>query len=178
MFKKKILIVNYFLGIGGAEKYVFELTKFLVSHNIRPIIVIPNRKDQEFYDRLFEEQKVKVLRVDVCSFKILLKNFDFRSIYWNILFRFLGNVFFTKVHFMNLVIADRYMPFFNISRKVLWHITNKIQYEGRRYTFRPEIFEDNSNLLVYINKYQENEIHESYNVKCREVHFKLILNDD
>ena len=176
--KNKILIINYCLQLAGAEKYVFEICKFAKENNIKPYVLIPNSLKKEYYDDIFKQYDIKVIRVNIMGLKTSLKKLQLKTLYWNLIIRYFLNINFKSIHLINLVIADRYKHNFKHKKRYFWHITNKVQYPDSKYNFDPILFSNKNDTIIYCNDYQKTEIHSQYNdIKCKELKFKLFLYD-
>ena len=77
--KNKILIINYCLQLAGAEKYVFEICKFAKENNIKPYVLIPNSLKKEYYDDIFKQYDIKVIRVNIMGLKTSLKKLQLKK---------------------------------------------------------------------------------------------------
>ena len=77
--KNKILIINYCLQLAGAEKYVFEICKFAKENNIKPYVLIPNSLKKEYYDDIFKQYDIKVIRVNIMGLKTSLKKLQLKT---------------------------------------------------------------------------------------------------
>lgn len=175
--KTKILFVNYCLALGGAEKLLYEVVKFVSSRNCELTVIIPNNLEEEYYDDILKKHKVKVVRIHLGSIKQVLKKKHLKSIYWYFKLRF-GLQNFKTLHIFNLTIVNRYIRYFPHPQRYFWHITNNIQYPNNRYTFDKNIFDNKDDTIVYINQYQNNEIEEEYGyIKLKKINFKLFLNE-
>ena len=177
--KNKILIVNNSLQIAGAEKLVYEICKFAKNSNIHPTVLIPYRLEEEYYDQLLKKENVKVVRVHIIGIKKAFKTKNLKCIYWNILVRFGLRFKFNALHFINLNIASLYHKKFNYPSKNFWHVGNKIQFPNQQYPFRPDLFSNENNNIIYCNSYQIEEIKAQYGkIKSKEILFKLFLNKE
>lgn len=179
MDRKRLLIVNYCLSLGGAEKLVYEISKFALRNNIKPHVLIPNGLGDEYYDSVFKSKGIVVIRTEIDGFKKLLKRGAFKALFWNIFLRYFSKYYFSKVHFMSLLMAHRYFNVISHKQKVLWHIMNQVQYPNGRFFYNKNIFLNKEDILVYINKYQSQELrNQDYKITCKEVEFKLFLDCD
>ena len=183
--RNKILIVNQCLYMAGAEKLLFEICMFAQKNDLKPVIVIPNILEKEYYDDILQQNGIKVIRI-ILGIKQALKNLlkyptfkNLRCLYWNIIFRFFLQYYFQSVQLINLgSIAKEYYYKFSHKNRYFWHVGNNVQYENQKYPFGENIFQNPNDTLIYINKYQIDEIREQYkNIKCEEILFKLFINE-
>ena len=175
---KKVLIVNYFLFLGGGEKLLIELVDFCLAHNIKPEILIPDNirfgdnQKEEHYDKYLKSKEVKIYRVPVFFKKYNLSILQF--IYWRIKLKNAG-LFYSSIHIINLNLADRMYEMINIRRRFFWHIINKMQWENG-YPYNQKLVSNSADTIITINKYQLPEMQEYFkNILCRIVSFKLFL---
>ncbi|WP_413666214.1 hypothetical protein ACEN9X_16710 [Mucilaginibacter sp. Mucisp86] len=175
---RKILIVNGQLVLGGAEKLTYELATFAQKNNIEPTILILENYQKEYYDDIFKQKKIKVVRTRLTG----IKNFRSplrmcRSLYWSFKLKFFAGAIYESIHVIGLYNIYRAKDTIIHNHRFFWHITNAIQ---GAYNF-PESYFDNANdTIVYINPYQEAEFsnyEKSVPVKCKKILFKLFLND-
>jgi hypothetical protein len=174
----KILIVNGGLVIGGAEKLVHELAVFAQKKGIEPTVLILENHNKEYYDSIFKQKKIKVIRTRLTGIKNFRSPLNMcRSLYWSLKLKFLANSIYDSVHIIGLYNIYRAKDTIIHNHRYFWHTTNAIQ---GAYNF-PESYFDNANdTIVYINPYQEAEFsnyEKNTPVKCKKVLFKLFLND-
>ncbi len=173
---KKILIFHQTLGLGGGEKYVYEIAKFAKQNSLKPIVVIPYLKEEEYYDSMLKDIGVKVVRINLSRITSLFRNKMYYDAFWNIKLRYFGNLLYKRVHIINLG-NYTYSKFVNHNNKCFWHIGNIVQYNNV-YPFDERMFMDRKNTIVYINKYQVLEVKSQYKeINCKEILFKLFVND-
>ena len=48
--------------MGGAEKLIFEIVNFAKQNNLAPTILILDNYSREYYDPIFEELGVEIIR--------------------------------------------------------------------------------------------------------------------
>lgn len=183
--KNKILIVNHCLILGGGEKLVFEICMFAQKNNIKPIVVIANNLNKEYYDDVFQQNKIQVIRI-ILGIKQALRNLlkhptfkNLKCLYWNVIFRFFLPYYFQSVHLNNLRFIERYYYHkFLHKNRFFWHVENNCQFENQKYPCSEKLFQNPNDTLIYINKYQKDEIHKQFgNIKCKEILFKLFINE-
>ncbi|MGV0947810.1 hypothetical protein ACTS93_11805 [Empedobacter falsenii] len=174
--KKRVLIINYCLSLGGGEKLVYEMSKLCYQQKIKLTVLIPNKLEKEYYDDKLKEMGIKVVRIHIGSIKEVVKSRHMESIYWYFILRFFLNLYFNTVHIFNLSIANIYLNKINHAKRFIWHITNMIQYKNNKLPFNKNIFSNEKDTIVFINKYQLNELESQYGkIKTKIVNFKLFL---
>lgn len=175
---RKILIVNGSLVLGGAEKLIHELAVFAQQNNIDPTILILDNYNKEYYDPIFKQKKIRVIRTRLS----IIKNFRaplnmLRSLYWSLKLKFFANNVYESVHVIGLYNIYRIKNAFNHNHRFYWHVTNAAQ---GAYNFPHTYFDNPNDTLVCINQYQLNELRNHYGdavFKCKRVLFRLFLND-
>ncbi|GEO03225.1 hypothetical protein AAE02nite_08890 [Adhaeribacter aerolatus] len=178
---RKVLIINYFLFIGGGEKLLIELVKFCLENGIQPEVLIPERiiagdnKKEEFYDNFLKKRGVKVHRVPV-FFKAY--NFDiFKYWYWQFKLNN-SDKFYDSVHVLNLNLCDSIYEKLKNKNRYFWHIVNRVQFEGKKYPYRQRLVSNPNDNIIVINKYQVKEMQEYfYRISSKVLNFKLFLNN-
>ena len=89
----------------GQEKYVFKF-KFAKKNNIKPYVFqFQLVFKKEYYDDIFKQYDIKVIRVNIMGIKIIKKNSMLKTLYWNLIIRFFLNINFKSIHLINLVIC-------------------------------------------------------------------------
>lgn len=175
---RKILIVNGQLVLGGAEKLVYELVSFAQKNNIEPTVLILENYQKEYYDDIFSQKNVKVVRTRLTGIKNLRSPLRMcRSLFWSFKLKFLANSIYDSVHVIGLYNIYRAKDTIIHKHRFFWHITNAIQ---GAYNFPASYFDNANDTIVYINQYQEAEFsnyEKDIPVKCKKVLFKLFLND-
>ena len=175
---RKILIVNGGLVIGGAEKLVHELAVFAQQNKIVPTILILDNYNQEYYDLIFKQKKIRVVRTRlgvIKNFRAPLKML--RSIYWKLKLKFLANSIYESVHVIGLYNIYRVKDTVDHDHRFYWHVTNAAQ---GTYNFPETYFDNPDDTLICINQYQLNELDTHYGnavFKCKRGLFPLFLND-
>ncbi|MBK0378207.1 glycosyltransferase family protein [Mucilaginibacter segetis] len=180
MPKSRILIVSNLLTIGGAEKLIYELVVFARQNNIEPTILILDNYKVEYYDKIYKEIKVNVVRTRLHNIKHLRAPFKMlRSIYWVLLLKFFTNNFYESVHLMGLYNLYQIKALLKHKHRFFWHVTNAIQCTNGTYDFPSSYFDDERDTIVCINRYQINELiaHYGHALKCNLRLFKLFIND-
>ena len=180
MKQKKILIINYFLFIGGGEKLLMELVEFCLKNNVQPDVLIPDNKEfgdnqsEEHYDKMLRDRGVKVYRVPVFFKKYNASFLHF--CYWRLKLRY-SDVFYHSVHIINLNLSDRLYSIVKNKNRYFWHIVNKMQFTNRRYPYSSRLLSKPNDNVVLINKYQSQELKEHFKtISSNIIHFKLFLN--
>lgn len=164
--------------MGGAEKLIYELAAFAQKNNIKPTVLILENYQKEYYDDIFKQKRIKVVRTRLTA----IKNFRSpirmcRSLYWLFKLKFLANSIYDSVHVIGLYNIYRAKDTIIHKHRFFWHITNTIQ---GTYNFPESYFDNPEDTIVYINPYQEAEFSDyekSTPIKCKKVLFKLFLND-
>jgi len=175
---KKILIANFCLEIGGGEKLVFELVQFALENNMKPTVFIIDNYRKEYYDSVYKKMHVRVIRTRLDHIFSLKDPFKFlRALYWKIKLIYFASATYNSVQVVNLFTADKIREHIRHKKRFFWHIGNAIQYPDRRYTYSKEVFSNPDDSIVYINRYQQQEIEAQYGqIGARQVGFKLFLN--
>lgn len=173
----EILFVHHTLQLGGGEKLIKELVDFSIKNSIRPTVVIPDKLEEEYYDSYLKSVGVKVVRFKVYKKSELISCLFSKHAYWNFYARYALQRKFKTVHFVNLGIGSQYYYVFRHARRKFWHVGNAIQYDNRRLPFYNKIFQNASNEIICINKFQIKEIIQQFKPKCKITTFKLFLND-
>jgi hypothetical protein len=175
---RKILIVNGHLVMGGAEKLVYELAVFARKNNIAPTVLIVDNYVKEYYDPIFKQKKIKVVRTrlsTIRNFRAPLKML--RSMYWSFRLKYFADSVYDSVHVIGLHNIYRAKDFINHSNRFYWHVTNAAQ---GTYNYPESYFDNPNDTVVCINQYQENELDSHYGndvFKCKRALFPLFLND-
>jgi hypothetical protein len=175
---RKILIVNGHLVMGGAEKLVYELAVFARKNNIAPTVLIVDNYVKEYYDPIFKQKKIKVVRTrlsTIRNFRAPLKML--RSMYWSFRLKYFADSVYDSVHVIGLHNIYRAKDFINHSNRFYWHVTNAAQ---GSYNYPESYFDTPSDTVVCINQYQESELDSHYGndvFKCKRALFPLFLND-
>lgn len=176
--RKKVLIINYFLFLGGGEKLLIELVNFCLDNNIQPEILIPDNLkfgdnvNEEYYDGYLKTKGIKINRVPLFHRKY---NFSLiKFLYWRYKLKNAG-WFYSSVHIINLNLAERLFDIIKIKRRFFWHIINKMQWKDG-YPYKQQLVSNPEDTIITINKYQLPEMKEHFkDIRCRVVNFKLFL---
>jgi hypothetical protein len=177
---KKVLIINYFLSLGGGEKLVIELVDFCLRNEIQPEILITERvspwdnTNKEHYDEYLKRKGVKVYRVPIFykprNFKLL------QYFYWSLKLKY-SSLFYHSIHIVNLNLCERIYKIARSRNRYFWHIVNRIQFRGRKYPYQQFLLQSSNDNVVVINKYQLIELREHFEIISSKIlNFKLFIN--
>ena len=174
----KILIISNRLTIGGAEKLLYELVQFAKKNQIEPEILILDNYNAEYYDGIFSNMNVPVIRTriaDIAHFRAPLKML--RSILWSVKLKYFATKYYNAIHVMGLYNADRVIQTVNHKKRFFWHVNNTTQFFDENYPYQAEIFGNANDTVMCINNYQINEIKRQYGnaVKAKLSLFKLFI---
>ena len=177
----KILIVNSSLTMGGAEKLVYELAIFAQKENISATVLILDNYQREYYDDLFKQKNINVIRTRLHKIKHFRAPFKMaRSIYWSIKLKFFANKIYDSVHLMGLYNIYKIKDTINHRHRFFWHTTNAIQEKNGSYNFHESYFDNERDTIVCINSYQIDELKQHYDeskLNCKIRLFRLFIND-
>lgn len=177
---KNILIISNRLGIGGAEKLLFELVTFAQKNNIRPTVLILDSYGQEHYDKILKAKGVKVVRTRINAIKHFRAPFKMmRSAWWAVKLKYFASKYYVSIHAIGLYNVDKVFDTVLHPRRFFWNVNNAVQYTNREYSYQQEIFGNANDTIVSINKYQQDELHSQYGeaIKAKMVLAKLFIND-
>lgn len=174
----KVLIVTNLLRIGGAEKLLYEVVGFAMANNLEPIILILDNYDREYYDPIYEQMNIKVVRTRIS----LIRNFRsplkmLQSIIWMIRLKYFAARLYKSVHVIGMYNVDRIFSRLIHPNRFFWNVNNAIQFLERQYPYAPEFFGNPNDTIVCINKYQPEEMQSQYGaaIKAKITLFKLFI---
>src|SRR4051794_10857205 len=104
----KILIIGNGLGIGGAERLIYELTSFAKANSLKPVILILDNYNREHYDAIFKKMEVKVSRTRITNiphFRAPVKML--KSIIWALKLKFFARRLYDSIHVIGLYNMDK-----------------------------------------------------------------------
>jgi len=163
--------------MAGAERLIFELVAFARSNQLEPVIFILNNYATEYYDAIFMEMNVKVIRSRLGSVKALRSPFNIlRAFYWNFILKKLANRFYKSVQVIGLYNAAKAYKLVSHVHRVFWHVTNAAQHLDHTYPIPVEIFNNPDDTIICINPYQVDELYTQYgreNIRAAVKLFKL-----
>lgn len=173
----KVLIVNFCLSVGGGEKLVYELVNFALKNGKQPVILVPNNFNKEYYDPIFKNMGVKVIRTRLAEITSLRHPVNIlKAIYWRLRFQYFSKKEFSSVHVVNLSTAEMVHDIIPHNNRYYWHIGNVMQYVEGEIPYERRMFSNPDDTLVMINRYQEIEFNQRYgDLPCKRIHFKLFL---
>ncbi|WP_462267050.1 glycosyltransferase family protein [Mucilaginibacter sp.] len=177
---RKILIVNSSLALGGAEKLIYELAIFSKKNDIKPTILILDSYQAEYYDEVFKQKKIKVVRTRLQNIKHLRAPLKmFRSIYWSIILKYFANNIFNSIHIIGLYNVYKIKKVVTHRHRFFWHVTNAIQNPNYSYAFDTNYFNNEQDTVVCINAYQVRELKQQYgdSLLSKITLFRLFFND-
>jgi hypothetical protein len=177
---RRTLIINSSLALGGAEKLIHELAVFSVKNGIEPVIMILDSYLPEYYDEVFKQKKIKVVRTRLQHIKHLREPIKMlKSIYWLIILKYFANRLFDSIHLIGLYNIYKIKGIANHQHRFFWHVTNAIQTPGYRFDFPESYFDNRQDTVVCINPYQIEELKEQYGktILSKITLFRLFIND-
>ncbi|MDN3548723.1 hypothetical protein [Mucilaginibacter aquaedulcis] len=174
---KKTLIVTDHLLMAGAERLIFELVSFARANHIEPVIFILNNYAIEYYDVIFRDMNVKVIRSRIGSIKGLRNPANMiRTFYWNFILKNRINRLYASVQVIGLYNVQKIYKLIIHGDRVFWHVTNSAQYLDSIYPFPDALFANPCDTIICINPYQVDEIYSQYgleNIRAKLKVFKL-----
>ncbi|MCR8560194.1 hypothetical protein KXD93_21255 [Mucilaginibacter sp. BJC16-A38] len=178
----KLLIISDHLIMAGAERLIFEMVKFARSEHMQPVILIANNYHIEYYDAVFAELQVPVVRTTLQGIMKLRNPVNFlKALYWQIKLRYFADKYFNSVHVIGLYNVQKIFSNVLHQHRYFWHVGNAVQYFDRVYPFPESIFANEQDTLVFINTYQGKEIEQQYGkdkIKNKLSFFKLFVAAD
>lgn len=164
--------------MAGAEKLIYELAYFAGQNNTKVTVLIVNNYNTEYYDAVFKEMGIKVVRTTLLGTKKLRNPVNInRAIYWQQRLKRFANKYYKSVHIIGLYNLDKTIHGIKHKNRFFWHVNNAIQYPQSIYPFNPAHFADPNDTVLCINPYQLTELNEQYGdaIKCKIEVFKLFL---
>lgn len=178
--KAKTLIIGDHLLMAGAEKLIYELVVFCRANDIEPIILIVNNYTVEYYDAIFKNMGVQVVRTTLSGIRKLKNPANIiRALKWRQILKRNANKTFTSVQVIGLYNVHKVINTISHPNRMFWHVSNAAQYENHTYPFEVTIFKNPADKIICINKYQVDELKNQYgteNIKPEMQLFKLFLN--
>lgn len=177
---RNILIISNRLGIGGAEKLLFELAVFSKNNNVNPTVLILDNYGREYYEDVLRNRGIKVVRTRINQVKHIRAPFKMiRSAWWAIKLKFFAAKCYESVHTIGLYNADKVFNTVIHPCRFFWNVNNAVQYPNRKYSYQQEIFSNSNDTVININKYQETELYQQYGnaISTKMVLAKLFIND-
>ena len=173
----KILIVSDHLLMAGAERLIYEIVTFSRANHIEPTILIVNNYSIEYYDQVYREMKVTVIRTRLNDIRALRSPVNIiRAIYWRLKLRYRSKETYQSIQVIGLYNADKILDIVRHPNRFFWHVNNAIQYFEEIYPFPPVIFENEADTVICINPYQAEELDAQYgndNIRSKIKLFKL-----
>ena len=171
-----VLIIHHCLSMGGGEKLVYELAKFALENNIKPLVLVTDYLE-EYYDGIFRKMNVPVIRTRLNNIsKLRHPKKIVKAVFWRLRLKYFSSKF-DSVHVVNLSTADEIKNLINHKKKYFWHVVNSIQYPDRKLPFSSELFKGKDYTIIFINEYQPQEIEEQYGeIGSKTINFKLFIN--
>jgi hypothetical protein len=149
--------------MAGAERLIYELVSFAQANNLEPVVFIVNNYAIEYYDAVFREMRVKVIRSRLGSIKELRSPVNIaRALYWNFVLKYLASKRYSSVQVIGLYNVEKVYDIVTHPNRVFWHVNNSAQHRDHKYPFPGMIFGNPSDTVICINRYQMDELHAQY----------------
>ena len=164
--------------MAGAEKLIHEIVSFSKNKGLQPTVLIANNYSIEYYDAVFGELGVPVVRTTLNGIRKLRNPVNIaKALYWRIKLKYFANNSFKSVQVIGLYNVAKVFNTVDHGTRFFWHVENAVQHIKGKYPYPGSLFSKADDTIVYINQYQIEELAQQYGdtMKCRRLPFKLFL---